>query len=417
MAKPLFRQEAIDAQRDRFLGELTAARPLSLWAFTAAAVFIAAAVIAVAVWGQYTRRERVPGFLASAAGAVPLLISEPGQVTTIDVVEGQVVALGQPIAHVTIDRTLSSAASSSTAVMHELEQRQTLLAEEVKQTKALGAQQVTQVRRSQQNLRIEIVDANAEIDLQKRRLQSAEEAEKRYENLTQAHFVSDVALQQKRDDVTDQEIKLQGLIRERASLERDLAAAELDEPGTVLKNDTQIEQLTRQISELKQSSAEESALGETVIRAPLAGVVTNIAVTRGQVVGSATPLATVLPSDSLLHAELLVPTRAIGFVHPGQRVQLRYEAFPYERFGQYGGVIESVGSGAWMSGERLGPLTLTEPVYRIIVKLDQQQVEANNQSLALRSGMLVSADLLMERRTLLEWLFQPLLQLKARMQK
>jgi membrane fusion protein len=70
-----------------------------------------------------------------------------------------------------------------------------------------------------------------------------------------------------------------------------------------------------------------------------------------------------------------------------------------------------------MSGERLGPLTLTEPVYRIIVKLDQQQVEANNQSLALRSGMLVSADLLMERRTLLEWLFQPLLQLKARMQK
>ena len=145
MAKPLFRQEAIDAQRDRFLGELTAARPLSLWAFTAAAVFIAAAVIAVAVWGQYTRRERVPGFLASAAGAVPLLISEPGQVTTIDVVEGQVVALGQPIAHVTIDRTLSSAASSSTAVMHELEQRQTLLAEEVKQTRLAVEQHAQQV--------------------------------------------------------------------------------------------------------------------------------------------------------------------------------------------------------------------------------------------------------------------------------
>lgn len=417
MAKPLFRQEAIDAQRDRFLGELSAARPLSLWVFTIAAVLIAAAVIAVAVWGQYTRRERVPGFLASAAGSVPLLISEPGQVTSIDVAEGESVALGQPIAHVTIDRTLSSAASSSTAVMHELSQRQALLAQEVKQTKALGEQQVAQVRRSQQNLKIEIADANAEIELQRRRLKSAEEAEKRYENLTQQHFVSDVALQQKRDDATDQEIKLQGLIRERASLERDLATAELDEPGTVLKNDTQINQLNSQISELKQSSAEEAALGETIIRAPVAGIVTNIAVARGQVVGSATPLATVLPSDSALHAELLVPTRAIGFVRAGQRVQMRYEAFPYERFGQYGGVVESVGSSAWMSGERLGPLTLTEPVYRIIVKLDQQNVETAGQALALRSGMLVSADLLMERRSLLEWLFQPILQLRARMQK
>ncbi len=417
MSKPLFRQEAIDAQRDRFLGELTAARPLSLWAFTLAAVLIAACVIAIAIWGQYTRRERVSGYLASAAGAVPLLISEPGQVTSIDVTEGETVTLGQPIAHVTIDRTLSSAAASSGAVMQELKAREGLLTEEIKRTRELGEQQLMQARRNEENLKIEIADANAEIDLQKRRLASAQEAAKRYENLTTQHFVSDVALQQKKDDVTDQEIKLQALIRERASLERDLAAAQLDQPSAVLRNDTQVAQLSRQISELKQSSAEESALGETVIRAPLAGTVTNIAVTRGQVVASAAPLATILPSDDALHAELLVPTRAIGFVHPGQRVQLRYEAFPYERFGQYGGVIETVGSSAWMAGEHLGPLTLTEPVYRIIVKLDEQHVEANNQTLALRSGMLVSADLLMERRTLLEWLFQPLLQLKQRMQK
>jgi membrane fusion protein len=123
-----------------------------------------------------------------------------------------------------------------------------------------------------------------------------------------------------------------------------------------------------------------------------------------------------LPSDSDLHAELLVPTRAIGFVHPGQSVQLRYEAFPYERFGQYQGTVESVGSSAWITGEKLGPLTLSEPVYRIIVKLERQTVAANGQSLALRPGMLVGADLLMERRSLLEWLFQPLLQLKMRMQ-
>jgi membrane fusion protein len=415
MARQLFRQEAVDAQRDRFLGELTAARPLPLWAFTIAAVVIACAVIAIAVWGQYTRRERVTGYLASVAGAVPLLISEPGQVTAIDAVEGAEVKAGDPIAEVTIDRTLSSAAESSTKVLAELQQRQAMLAEEVAQTKALGDEQTRQSRQRETNLKIEIADADAEIALQKRRLDSVKETAKRYENLTNQHYVSDVALQQRRDEVTDQEIKLQALVRERAGLERDLSQAQLEQPSTALKTQTAIDQLRRQISELRQSSAEETVLGKTVIRSPVAGTVTNIAVARGQVVGANAPLATILPRDSDLHAELLVPTRAIGFIHPGQDVQLRYEAFPYERFGQYRGVIESVGSSAWVAGEHLGPLTLSEPVYRIVVKLDRQTVSANGQELALRSGMLVGADLLMERRTLLEWLFQPLLQLKMRM--
>jgi membrane fusion protein len=416
MAKQLFRQEAVDAQRDRFLGELTAARPLPLWAFTVAAVAIACAVIAIAVWGQYTRRERVSGYLASEAGAVPLLISEPGQVTSIDVTEGQVVKAGQVIARVTIDRTLSSAAESSSEVMAELKQRQQILADEITQTEALGDEQAKQSAQRQANLRTEIAEADAEIALQKKRLASVKETEARYENLTQQHYVSDVALQQRRDEVTDQEIKLQALVRERAGLDRDLSQAQLETPTNALKIRTQVEQLKSQMSELRQSSAEESVLGDTVIHAPMDGTITNIAVARGQVVGTATPLATLLPSDSDLHAELLVPTRAIGFVHPGQSVQLRYEAFPYERFGQYQGTVESVGSSAWITGEKLGPLTLSEPVYRIIVKLERQTVAANGQSLALRPGMLVGADLLMERRSLLEWLFQPLLQLKMRMQ-
>ena len=417
MTRQLFRQEAVDAQRDRFLGELTAARPLPLWAFTIAAVVIASAVIAIAIWGQYTRRERVTGYLASVAGAVPLLISEPGQVTSIDVVEGAAVKAGDPIANVTIDRTLSSAAESSSKVLVELQQRQTMLAQEVDQTKALGTEQVRQSHQREINLKVEIADADAEITLQKRRLDSAKETYKRYENLLNQHYVSDVAVQSRRDDVTDQEIKLQALVRERASLQRDLSQAALEQPSSALKTQTAVDQLQRQISELRQSSAEETTLGKTVIRAPVAGTVTNIAVAKGQVVGSNAPLATILPSDSDLHAELLVPTRAIGFIHTGQEVQLRYEAFPYERFGQYHGVIESVGNSAWVTGEHLGPLTLSEPVYRIIVKLDRQTVSANGQDLTLRPGMLVGADLLMERRTLLEWLFQPLLQLKMRMSR
>jgi membrane fusion protein len=415
MARPLFRQEAIDAQRQKYLGDITLARPLPTWGFVLLAAFIAAALIAVGVWGHYTRRERAQGFLASEVGSVPMLISDAGQVKKIDVQEGQVVTAGQALVHTSIDRTLTSAAGSSGAVLEEITQRKKILIQERDDTKSLGEKQVEQNRKRIDDLHTEVQGANGQIDLQKKRLQSALDALARYENLANKQFVSDVVVQQKRDDVTDQQIKLQALVRERESLEKDLSAAQLDEPSMQLKTSTLINQLSRQISELEQSSTEESLLNETVLRAPIAGTVTNIALSEGQIVAAATPFATIVPKDARMHVELLVPTRAIGFVHSGEKVLLRYEAFPYERFGQYGGEVESVGRTAWMQGEHVGPLQIREPTYRIIVRLDSQTVHANGEELALRPGMLVSADLLMERRTLIEWLFQPLLQLRERM--
>jgi membrane fusion protein len=153
---------------------------------------------------------------------------------------------------------------------------------------------------------------------------------------------------------------------------------------------------------------------ETVMRAPMAGVVTNVAVNRGQSVAADAPLATVLPKGSGLHVELLVPTRAIGFLNTGQEVVLRYDAFPYERFGQYRGRITEIGRNVWTQGERVGPLSAREPVYRVDVALGQQSVKALGQEFALRPGMLVNADLLLEKRTLLEWIFEPVLKLKDR---
>lgn len=417
MARPLFRKEAVDAQREKFLGEITGIRPIPLWFFTVLVVGIAAALIALAVWGQYTRRERVQGFLASETGSVPILISDAGQVKELEVAEGESVVAGQVLARVSIDRSQSGSAASSGAVLEQIAQRRSMLAQERGDTEDLGQKQIEQSRQKVMDLQNELSAADREIALQKLRLKSSHDILDRYENLFKDHYISDVALQQKRDDMTDQEIKLATLLRERASLEKDLSAAELEEPSLKLRTLTQLKEIDRQISELDQSSVEQRVLNETLLKAPVAGTVTNITVVKGQVVAAATPFATIVPKDATLHAELIVPTRAIGFVHSGQRVQLRYEAFPYERFGQYGGVVDTVGKTAWVQGEKVGPLEVREPAYRIVVKLDQQTVQTGSgQALNLRSGMLVSADLLMEKRTLLEWLFQPVLQLKERLQ-
>ncbi|HET9651421.1 MAG TPA: HlyD family efflux transporter periplasmic adaptor subunit [Usitatibacter sp.] len=414
-ARQLFRQEAIDAQREKFLGEATIARPVPAWVFTLLATGTAALLIVVAVWGQYTRRERVEGYLALDTGAARVLVPDAGRITDLLVKEGDEVKAGDALARISLDRTLGTGASTSEAVAREMQSRRGILEKEQVQLRDLGEQQVNQLRRRIQDLRNEITQLDGEMKLQETRIRSAREQADRYRGLANDKFVSDVLLKQKQDEVTDQEIKLQALRRQRTQLERDLAAAKLDEPSIQLRSRTQVEQVARQISELNQSMSQVEAQRETLIRAPMAGVVSNVAVNRGQSVAADTPFATVLPKGSGMHVELLVPTRAIGFLKPGQEVVLRYEAFPYERFGQYRGSIKEIGRSVWTAGERVGPLQAREPVYRVDVALESQTVSALGQQLALRPGMLVNADLLLERRTILEWIFEPVLQLKGRL--
>ncbi len=414
MSRQLFRQEAIDAQREKFLGEATVARPVPSWVFTLLAAGTAVLLIVVAVWGQYTRRERVEGYLALDTGAARVLVTDAGRITDLVVKEGDEVRAGDPLARVSFDRSLGTGASSSETAAREIGSRRTILEKEQAQWKELGEQQSAQLRRRMQDLQNEIAQIDNEMKLQETRIRSAREQAERYRAYASDKFVSDVLLTQKLDEVTDQEIKLEALKRQRGQVERDLGAARMEEPSIQLRARAQVEQVERQISELKQGMSQVEAQRETVIRAPMAGVVTNVAVNRGQSVAADTPLVTVLPKGSGMHVELLVPTRAIGFLKLGQEVVLRYEAFPYERFGQYHGTITEIGRSVWTSGERVGPLQAREPVYRVDVALQSQTVSALGQELPLRPGMLVNADLLLEKRSILEWIFEPVLRLKGR---
>ena len=413
--RKLFRQEAIDAQREKLLGEVSLARPVPLWVFTLLALAAAAALIAFALWGEYTRRERVDGYLALTAGSARILAPETGQISELLVKEGDEVAELAPIARLSLERGTTSGAVSSELVQRELSQRINNLEAEKLGARRLAEQQVDQLRRRIADLTNETIQIDSEIKLQATRVASARQEFQRTQELVAQKFTSEAALTDKRNDVLDQETKLAALRRTRLTLERELGTARAELPTIETKTLTQIEVLARQQSELKQNRVQEDAKRENVIRAPIAGIVTNIAVARGETIAENALLATVLPKGSGLQAQLLVPTRAIGFVRPGNEVVLRYDAFPFQRFGQYRGTVEAVSRTVWSQGEKVGSMSAREAVYRIDVKLDKQSVSANGQEFALRPGMLVNADLLLEKRTVFEWVFEPVLEFRARL--
>ena len=315
--KQLFRQEAIDAQREKLLGEVSLARPVPLWVFTALAAAFAVGLVAFSIWGEYARRERVDGFLALDVGAARILAAEAGTVAELLAKEGDEVEAGQPLIRLSFERGTASGVTSSELVQREISERRLVLEREQQQVKLLGQQQADALRRKISDLERELAQFDVEIRAQQSRLASSRNEFQRAEELYKEKFYSESKLIEFRNNVLDQQVKVEALKRQRAGVERELSAARSEEPSIALKTQTALEQIRRQSSELQQGSVQEEAKRENVIRAPVSGVLTNIAAAKGETVAESAPLAVVVPKGSGLHAQLLVPTRAIGFVAPG----------------------------------------------------------------------------------------------------
>ena len=105
----------------------------------------------------------------------------------------------------------------------------------------------------------------------------------------------------------------------------------------------------------------------------------------------------------------------MGFLRPGQRVLLRYEAFPYQKFGHQEGTVAVVSRSALSPAELPASVAglahlagKTDPVYRVTVALSSQSVRAYGSAVDLSPGMQLDADVVLENRRLVEWMLEPL---------
>jgi multidrug efflux pump subunit AcrA (membrane-fusion protein) len=152
-----------------------------------------------------------------------------------------------------------------------------------------------------------------------------------------------------------------------------------------------------------------------VISAPVSGTVVAMAARRGEVVLPQVVLATIAPEGSPLEARLLVPTRAAGLVQPGQDVRLMVDAWPFQRFGAVEGTVHEIAHAVIRPGELAAPVEFKEAVYLVRVRVPRPAITAYGALRPLDNGMTLKADLVTDRRTLLQWLLDPLLAARGRM--
>lgn len=405
----MFRREALEHQQDRLLGSaLHTHLPRVRW-LVALACLVPVALLAFAVGGQYTRKEHVTGYLVPTAGLIKVQTPQAGTVLRLQVAEGQAVRQGDVLLVLDSERHNPSTRDAQAAMQHEVADRRASLQRELANQAAIDGLSARALAQRIQSLEAQREQARQQLALQRSRVASAERTLQRHEALVADRFLSEAALSQKQEELIDQRGQLAALLRSLASLDNDLSTARADLASSTLKRSNNGAALQRQISELSQQLTEADNRRGVVLTAPADGTVTTLLTDVGQMAAPGAPLLSILPAGAALEAQLLVPTRAAGFIQPGQSVALRYQAYPYQRFGHHLGQVRQVGRTVIQANESSLPVPVAEPVYRVTVALPSQQVKAYGQAMALQAGMLLDADVWIDRRSLLAWLFDPLL--------
>jgi membrane fusion protein len=418
----LFRPEVAEAQRQNWLGHVQLVRPLSLTLLTAGALGMLVLVLAFLFFGEYTRKARIGGVLVPDLGVIRLVPPVQGRVLERHVHEGQSVRAGDVMFVLALESSTLST-NVQARVQRSLEERRRSLEEAARQQAVLTESELLSLQRRLDEMMRERNQIEAEAALHRQRLALAQQSLERLESLSRDQFISSAQVQAKKEEVLGLQAQAQALERQSATLARDRAALEGERRDLPVLLKSRQGAIERDLAALAREAAEQDAVRQIVVRAPQDGTVSSVLAEPGQSVSPASALASLIPAGAQLQAHLFAPSGAVGFVRPNQEVRLRFEAFPYQKFGHQNGRVLQV-SRTPLAAPELAGLTLAgptgggnvdEPMFRITVAMDQPELSAFGTTQPLVAGMRMQADVLLERRRLVEWLFAPVLGLTNRL--
>jgi len=416
VAAPAYRAE-VRAERERAaLGTIVLIRPLSLVALTAVAVAIAVIVLAYLSFAEHAKKAPLAGTLVPASGAIRIVAPHAGLVRERRVREGERVAAGQALLRLVDARSTLDDGPVGTAMLGHAHRRLLDMRRQREETAAAaeGEKRALVDRIAGIDAEAALLDQEVATLVARERL--ARDSLQRYAALEHRGFVSAAQRQQKEEEALEQRTRRHAVERARLAMARERTGLQAAMREADARLRVQLAALDAQLAQLAQEQVERRAQADALVAAPASGTVATLLVEPGQLAGPGATLLTLLPDGSPLEAHLYAPSRSIGFIRTGQEVLLRYPAFPYQKFGSHRARVASVSRSALAPAELgyVAPDGTREPLYRIKVELASQTVTAYGRAEPLQAGMEVQADVLLDRRRLIEWLFEPLFSLAGR---
>lgn len=409
----LFRQEVLNHKRDTWLGEILLSRPTSFGFLAVLFLGVAVGVLGYLVWGEYTKKARASGYLVPDQGLIKIYPQQSGAITVLHVVEGQLVKKGDLLAIISTERA-SLQGNTQIEIAKQLALRRKSLLDEESKTHQLYAGQIDSAQKRLAQLGQEREQFSRAIHAQEQRVKLAETVVERNTQLFKEKFVSELALQDKRADLLDQQNRQHDLQRNKIASERDTVALQAELRNLPIKERNEIAAMERSIAEIAATGLENEARRESYVLAPQDGMVTALQVDRGKQANPTQTLMSLIPAGTRLQADIYIPSRAVGFVRLNNQVRLQYQAFPYQKFGSHAGKVIKISRTAVAAQELPFPAPAGDIYYVVTILPDAGHVLAYGKQELLQVGMQVDADIWLDRRTLLEWILEPLYSVSGR---
>ncbi|OFY62574.1 MAG: hypothetical protein A3H98_03990 [Bacteroidetes bacterium RIFCSPLOWO2_02_FULL_36_8] len=414
----LFRSQVVKRQTNRLHGDILILPRISHTVILG--LLLLWLVIAV-MWlatSTYARKETIFGWLEPSEGVTKIYAKDTGVIKQVLVREGDTVLEEQPLIIVNGDRILADGETLENRLLNEYVSQQSFLNEQLNHITNIYHLRQLDIDKQIITGKQDIILLEDQTKILQLRLNLAKEHVERHQNLRSRGFVSETDL----ENIIAQELALrnerQALMRELINRRNNIEQLHSELLLLPDQRSNEIMQLRTRLSDVAQKIAQLYGQRSYIVKATKQGQVNNLQVKIGQQVygGSEIPLMTLIPNNSELSAHLLVPVRSAGFIEPGQALDIRYDSFPYQKFGLYRGEVVSISDTVLMPNELLNtPLRIDEPVFRILAYLQQHKVHAFGREFLLKPGTTLSADVRLDERTLLQWLLEPIYSMRGRL--
>ncbi|PRH89551.1 hypothetical protein C5L14_03030 [Labrys okinawensis] len=370
------------------------------------------------VFGSYTRRVRVQGVVLPTEGVTRIIAPVQGWISNQKVKEGDSIRQGDVLYTITLERT-TSLGSTEGAVVDLLRRQHMTLKADLRRQDAIDRSRRESLQAQQAVLTREAEQISNQIAIAQQNTDTFKEMTAQRKDYLSRGISTLNNFQALLQSYMNQQTQLEQLKRERVQIDAKLADIRDQLSSFDLHAAAERSKLQQQVIGVERQIAEDEAQREIVVTAPRSGKATSIITQLGQTVAAGTPLLSILPEGMPSEAQLLAPTSAIGFVQKGNRVLLRYAAFPYQKFCQFPGTISLI-SRVTLRPEEVSQFFSGgsekyqgQSFYRVTVRPDQDYVLAYGKREPLQIGMQLEADLLADSRPLYQWALEPLYGLRG----
>lgn len=415
MRTTLFRQHALEHQQQRLPGDVLLTPTLSYGVITGIVVFWVVVVIYFLCTQQYSRHATVTGWLEPVGGQLRLNATRRGLVTRIFVKEGGYVESGTAVLALDDAEQLHSGVSAPEKQIEQLNKQASRLASQQQHLDKVFDQELQNAQQRVASLIQDLDTLQSVIMLAEQRAALADTQRQGMVRLLKKGYIPGREVSLSTSEALQLQQELEQLKREHSSLSRQHNEA----TSTLLSlPDEHAQQrlvMDNQYSELQQRIVQLQSRRSSVIVAPRDGIVSHIDAHRGQQLAPGQAIMTLTPTNATIEAKMVVPVRAAGFLSLGQHLGIRYDAFPYQKYGLHEGHISSISDTLVLPGDWPdAPIPLQEPGYLVRVRLVNATLNAHGSAIKLKSGMTFAADVHLGDRSLFEWLLEPLLSITGR---